>query len=79
MKEFCKPAAISEVKNIQEFNPEVSVFIVTAEIEAILPKMHKYEKSCTFMKFWYSECDQNGSSCTRLEDLISIWQPVTER
>lgn len=79
LEEFCKLAAISEVKDIQEFNPDVSVFIVTAEIESILPKMHKFQKSNTFMKFWDLECDQKGNSCTCLDDLISIWQSVTKR
>ncbi|XP_053396012.1 E3 ubiquitin-protein ligase rnf213-alpha-like [Mercenaria mercenaria] len=79
LRELCVPAAIADVKKIDDFEPYINVFQISAQLDSVLHRMVECQKSSIFMKMWESQCEIDFETCTSVENVVSIWQPVYKR
>ncbi|KAH3727155.1 hypothetical protein DPMN_053081 [Dreissena polymorpha] len=65
---------------MQPVEPQITAFNVPKEVTDILPELEGLTQSFVFEMMWQSRCEDEGQSCTSLEDVVDvIWTSVVKR
>ncbi|XP_053396009.1 E3 ubiquitin-protein ligase rnf213-alpha-like [Mercenaria mercenaria] len=77
VKEFCVPAAEINVEDIDTFAPKLCAFKLPQTVLDMVPELHVYNKSTTFLKQWHDQCQGVYDQCVSLDDTVQkVWIPV---
>ncbi|XP_053390335.1 E3 ubiquitin-protein ligase rnf213-alpha-like, partial [Mercenaria mercenaria] len=77
VSDFCVPAVVKKVENIENFQPKLCAFDVSQPVLEMLPELQKCNESSVFFSLWGDCCRELRNQCTTLEDVSKrVWQPV---
>lgn len=78
--EFCEPADIGKVTDLDTFQPRICAFLVSQTVLDLLPDLQSCSESSIFMNFWMAECQNLEDSFQTIDDVVpQIWTVVKNR
>ena len=79
VNEFCQPADVATVEDIETFQPKLCAFKVSQTVINLLPSLQTYSESDMFMKFWMAEC-QGKNHSPNIDDVVpQVWTTAKNR
>ena len=80
VKDFCKPLDVASVENVENCQPDLSVFDISPEVDQILEPLSAAYRSTSFTKLWEHQCVEQQEICASLDDVVeNVWKPVQDR
>ncbi|XP_053396010.1 E3 ubiquitin-protein ligase rnf213-alpha-like [Mercenaria mercenaria] len=80
VKEFCVPAAVNDVTDLETFQPRLCAFKISQAVLDLLPDLQTCSESSTFMMFWTAECQSMTDHSPKLDDIVpQVWTTVKKR
>jgi hypothetical protein len=80
VNEFCIPADVSKVDDLETFQPALCAFKVSQTVIDILPQLQACSESSTFMRFWIDECQNMDNNSPELNEIVPcVWTTVKNR